>query len=272
MDVHHHRSSALDKIDKIFGCTSSSEEKRPKGRDDVYIPSTLVPEQYSVQYTMASQDTLKSAQPLPLEAASIASSSPAEQIAVLDILFEPSQNLHNLALPLLQTPFNSYRELIDRVRAELHQLAERAASDDTDKKILYDILGSHPRLGAPKSSHLSEFSRREQSNLATVTSPGQGAGDEADRLRKLNEEYERTFPGLRYVVFVCGRGRDVIMEDMRRRIDAADVSSEIDTTITEHTRPLYKVYKYMITLPLTLTFHPLLSSLPPRVGFSRFEI
>ncbi|OAL69048.1 hypothetical protein A7D00_6805 [Trichophyton violaceum] len=184
---------------------------------------------------MASQDTPMSAAHLPLEAASIASSSPTQQIAVLDILFEPSQNLHDLALPLLQTPFNSYRELIDRVRAELHQLAERAATNETDKKILYDILGSHPRLGAPKSSHLSEFSRREQAKLATATaaatSPGQGAEDEADRLRKLNEEYERTFPGLRYVVFVCGRGRDVIMEDMRRRIDAADVSSEIDTTI-----------------------------------------
>ncbi|KAF3896581.1 putative allantoinase 1 [Trichophyton interdigitale] len=185
---------------------------------------------------MASQDTPESAKHLPLEAASISRSSPAEQIAVLDILFEPSQSLHELGLPLLQTPFNSYRELIDCVRAELRQLAERASSNDTDRKILYDILGSHPRLGAPKSSHLSEFSRREQANLATAaaaaTSPGQGAEDEADRLRKLNEEYERTFPGLRYVVFVCGRGRDVIMEDMRRRIDAADVSSEIDTTIT----------------------------------------
>lgn len=152
---------------------------------------------------MASQDTPESAKHLPLKAASISRSSPAEQIAVLDILFEPSQSLHELGLPLLQTPFNSYRELIDCVRAELRQLAERAASNDTDRKILYDILGSHPRLGAPKNSHLSEFSRREQANLATAaaaaTSPGQGAEDEADRLRKLNEEYERTFPGLRYV-------------------------------------------------------------------------
>ncbi|EFR04600.1 hypothetical protein MGYG_07607 [Nannizzia gypsea CBS 118893] len=192
---------------------------------------------------MTSQDTPQSARCLPLDATSIASSSPANQIAVLDILFEPSQHLHNLALPLLQNPFNSYSELISCVQTELRQLAEKAASNDADKKILYDILGSHPRLGAPKASHLSEFSRREQANLATAAAAamasGQGDKDEADRLGRLNEEYERAFPGLRYVVFVNGRGRDVIMEDMRRRIDAIDVASEIDTTITVSLSPCY---------------------------------
>ncbi|KAM5448396.1 hypothetical protein MaudCBS49596_005486 [Microsporum audouinii] len=177
---------------------------------------------------MASQDTQQSARYLPMKAETIAGSSSEKQTAVLDILFEPSEALHDLAVPLLQTPFNSYSELIDCVGAKLHQLAERAASDDSDKQVLYDILGSHPRLGASKATHLSDFSKLEQANLST---PGEG-GEEAQQLKKLNEEYEKTFPGLRYVVFVCGRGRDVIMEDMRHRIDAGDISREINTTIT----------------------------------------
>ncbi|KAM5467454.1 hypothetical protein MauCBS54593_005424 [Microsporum audouinii] len=177
---------------------------------------------------MASQDTQQSARYLPMKAETIAGSSSEKQTAVLDVLFEPSDALHDLAVPLLQTPFNSYSELIDCVGAKLHQLAERAASDDSDKQVLYDILGSHPRLGASKATHLSDFSKLEQANLST---PGEG-GEEAQQLEKLNEEYEKTFPGLRYVVFVCGRGKDVIMEDMRHRIDAGDVSREINTTIT----------------------------------------
>ncbi|EEQ32299.1 conserved hypothetical protein [Microsporum canis CBS 113480] len=187
---------------------------------------------------MASQDTQQSARCLPMKAETIAGSSSEKQTAVLDILFEPSEALHDLAVPLLQTPFNSYSELINCVGAKLHQLAERAASDDSDKQVLYDILGSHPRLGASKATHLSDFSKLEQANLST---PGEG-GEEAQQLEKLNEEYEKTFPGLRYVVFVCGRRRDVIMEDMRHRIDAGDVSREINTTITVSLLPCPRSY------------------------------
>lgn len=211
---------------------------------------------------MASQDTQQSARYLPMKAETIAGSSSEKQTAVLDVLFEPSDALHDLAVPLLQTPFNSYSELIDCVGAKLHQLAERAASDDSDKQVLYDILGSHPRLGASKATHLSDFSKLEQANLST---PGEG-GEEAQQLEKLNEEYEKTFPGLRYVyvyfvstapisfptihvkfyfparVFVCGRGKDVIMEDMRHRIDAGDVSREINTTITVSLLPCPRSY------------------------------
>jgi len=50
--------------------------------------------------------------------------------------------------------------------------------------------------------------------------------DEAATLKALNEEYERTFPGLRYVVFVNGRSRSVIFEDMRRRIARGDIVEE----------------------------------------------
>ena len=42
----------------------------------------------------------------------------------------------------------------------------------------------------------------------------------------LNDEYEEKFPGLRYVVFVNGRSRSVIMDDMRQRIASSDIKTE----------------------------------------------
>lgn len=71
-----------------------------------------------------------------------------------------------------------------------------AANSPTDRDILVGILGSHPRLGQPKGAaaeHLSELSKREQANLNT------GAEEQAEKLRLLNAEYEKKFPGLRFV-------------------------------------------------------------------------
>ncbi|KLU91276.1 hypothetical protein MAPG_09797, partial [Magnaporthiopsis poae ATCC 64411] len=67
----------------------------------------------------------------------------------------------------------------------------------------------------------SAQSRAEQANLQKDA----GAA-EAERLAALNAEYEARFPGLRYVVFVNGRGRDVIMANMRERIDRGDAQAE----------------------------------------------
>ena len=55
---------------------------------------------------------------------------------------------------------------------------------------------------------------------------GGGGEAEAEKLAELNRRYEATFPGLRYVVFVNGRGRDVVMEDMERRIQRGDLALE----------------------------------------------
>ena len=46
-------------------------------------------------------------------------------------------------------------------------------------------------------------------------------------MRRLNEEYEQRFPGLRYVVFVDGRSREEVMRDMRGRIERGDWDSEV---------------------------------------------
>lgn len=116
------------------------------------------------------------------------------QLRVLDTLFEPSPELHQLMLPLLANQtFNYYASLIDAVGGRMSALS--AANSPTDRNVLFGILGSHPRLGRPAANpeHLSELSKKEQAQLQT------GAEEQAEKLRELNAEYEERFPGLRFV-------------------------------------------------------------------------
>lgn len=138
--------------------------------------------------------------------------STPEQTQALDLLFEPSPAIHALLLPFLTTPFPSYPALIDAAHPAFLSLTSPA--DQTGPNTLHEILSSHPRLGAKKVE--SAQSAAEQSQLSAA----------AAQLRALNDEYEARFPGLRYVVFVNGREKDVIMGDMRRRIDRGDAAEE----------------------------------------------
>ncbi|KAK8035109.1 hypothetical protein PG993_010104 [Apiospora rasikravindrae] len=159
--------------------------------------------------------------------ASLSTAPIKTQIIVLDTLFEPSTELHTLVLPTLrrkhapaadsgaggpgsatskpdhESPLSSYTSLIRHVGSLMTSLASQSSSSGTtpspQQQKLHGILGSHPRLGAKK---------------------------EAEKLKALNDEYEQKFPGLRYVVFVNGRSRPVVMEDMRRRIDRGDPKEE----------------------------------------------
>jgi len=150
--------------------------------------------------------------------ASLPSLSAEERATVLDLLFEPSTSLHNLTVELLGTQkYPSYDDLIAEVGVQLNVLAESSSTSDT--KWLEDILGSHPRLGAKKVE--SAQSQAEQAQLNTGNNE-----DESRQLAALNQEYEEMYPGLRYVVFVDGRSRPVIMEDMRKRIASHDIASE----------------------------------------------
>lgn len=140
-------------------------------------------------------------------------------VSILDLLFEPSDELHSLTIPTLRIiTFATYTELIETIRDQLLVISDAVHADTTARKPLLSILGSHPRLGAKKVD--SAQSAAEQAQLQS------GAQEEAEKLAALNEEYEAKFPGLRYVVFVNGRGRDVIMQDMRRRIDRGDFAAE----------------------------------------------
>ncbi|KAJ5101812.1 hypothetical protein NUU61_004034 [Penicillium alfredii] len=148
------------------------------------------------------------------------------QLRVLDTLFEPSPELHRLMIPVLANQsFSSYTSLVDAVGGRMSALC--AANSPTDRDVLVGILGSHPRLGrAPANpEHLSELSKKEQAQLQT------GAEEQAEKLRELNAEYEAKFPGLRFVTFVNGRSRDVIMVEMRQRIERGDADREVTETI-----------------------------------------
>lgn len=123
---------------------------------------------------------------------SLPSQSQETQLRVLDTLFEPSPEIHQLMLPILANQtFNSYASLIDAVGGRISALS----APNSDRKVLFGILGSHPRLGrAPANpEHLSELSKKEQAQLNT------GAEEQAEKLSALNAEYEAQFPGLRFV-------------------------------------------------------------------------
>ncbi|KAG4434387.1 hypothetical protein IFR05_010120 [Cadophora sp. M221] len=143
--------------------------------------------------------------------------STVERATVLDTLFEPCEALHTLSLDLLYTQkFESYNALIASVGVQLTDLVESPSTSDT--AWLDKILGAHPRLGAKKVD--SAQSQAEQAQLNT------GGEEEARKLTELNDEYEKAFPGLIYVVFVNGRSRLIIMENMRSRIDRGDIKLE----------------------------------------------
>lgn len=111
---------------------------------------------------------------------------------ILDLLFEPCTQLHTLSVSLLQeNSFESYSALIAAVGAQLTALLESSLISDANW--LDAILSAHPRLGEKKVANLSEASRTEQAKLQG------GPAEEGEKLKTLNEEYERTFPGLRYV-------------------------------------------------------------------------
>lgn len=139
-----------------------------------------------------------------------------EQELLLDHLFEPCATLKHLVTQgVINRKFHSYNELIESVRAELLELLK--TSKDSDPRI-NKIIGAHPRLGAQKVD--STHSQAEQKSLQAKSA------EEGQRLEKLNQEYEDTFPGLIYVVFVNGRSREVIMENMEERIKRGDVVKE----------------------------------------------
>ncbi|KAI5860464.1 Oxo-4-hydroxy-4-carboxy-5-ureidoimidazoline decarboxylase [Durotheca rogersii] len=146
--------------------------------------------------------------------------------SVLDVLFEPSPEIHSLVIPKIRDPnlpLASYASLIEYIGSTVSQLTQSPTTPEKRAK-LHGILGSHPRLGARKVE--SAQSQAEQAHLNVPAPPGSSKEEEAARLQVLNEEYEARFPGLRYVVFVNGRSRDTIMQDMRERIDRGDIAAE----------------------------------------------
>jgi 2-oxo-4-hydroxy-4-carboxy--5-ureidoimidazoline (OHCU) decarboxylase len=121
---------------------------------------------------------------------SIPNLTTTERAAILDALFEPCIALHTLSAELLHDEiFESYNALIASIGKQLTELQHSISTSDIGW--LDKILAAHPRLGEKKV--YSEQSRGEQAGLNT------GGEEEAEQLRKLNQEYEERFPELRYV-------------------------------------------------------------------------
>lgn len=154
----------------------------------------------------------------PIYALSKASIS--SQKEVLDHLFEPCDALFNLLAPVLNEPQASYEDFIENCRAKLRALKESEISSPVVSPLISKIVSAHPRLG-PSKDALSSHSTSEQKSLA-------GTQEQAQKLADLNNGYEAKFQGLRFVVFVNGRSRDEIMENMTRRIERGDIWAEVD--------------------------------------------
>lgn len=175
--------------------------------------------------------------------------STSERAAVLDMLFEPCTQIHTLAVAYLQSEvFPSYDDMIASIGVLLTELAESDLATDTEW--LDKILGAHPRLGEKKVDSVQ--SRAEQAQLNA------GGSAQDSELVALNHEYESVFSGLRYVyvthrrhvksstiidcelsVFVNGRDRNVIIEELRARIRRAKIGFERSEAIKVCDFPLY---------------------------------
>ena len=150
-----------------------------------------------------------------------------DQTELLANLFEREATLLNLLIDtVLRQPHGLYRQLIEACRGVLVLVLEdadaAAARGEAYDPRVAEIIGAHPRLGGllkVKTTQLSEHSSAEQKLLA-------GLAEETQKLIDLNDRYEATFPGLRFVCFVNGRPRPVIMEEMERRINRNDVAAE----------------------------------------------
>ena len=103
-------------------------------------------------------------------------------------------------------PYGTYDAMLERARVICLTMPEEEQ---------LELLGSHPRIGAPRGS-VSELSHREQ---GYDRPPQLDVARVDETLQRLNEEYEQRF-GFRFVVFVAGRPREEIAEILRSRLEA----------------------------------------------------
>ncbi|KAI0305798.1 Oxo-4-hydroxy-4-carboxy-5-ureidoimidazoline decarboxylase [Multifurca ochricompacta] len=131
----------------------------------------------------------------------------------LALLFEQSDALFEFLVPSIvdiiakgtsSIPHRTYNALIDIAIKELKGWPHVQQAN---------FLGGHPRIGEVKG--LSALSASEQAAHATPT-------EVLARLLVLNNEYERRYPGLRYITFVNGRSRKAIMLEMEEKMGIGD--------------------------------------------------
>lgn len=128
--------------------------------------------------------------------------SPAEAIAQIRVLFEAAPNLEKYLIS--QRPWKSYEQVIDLADHFCQQLLAQRCYDD-----VLSVLNAHPAIGADPAK-LSADSRLEQGAAASA--------EVLESLAQLNAAYEKKF-GFRFVVFVNGRPKDVILGVLKERMN-----------------------------------------------------
>ncbi|ODV58241.1 2-oxo-4-hydroxy-4-carboxy-5-ureidoimidazoline decarboxylase ASCRUDRAFT_78142 [Ascoidea rubescens DSM 1968] len=158
---------------------------------------------------------------------SISGLSNNSKIELLNHLFEPCEVLQKILLTNVLGSenakfYSTYKQFIEVSRKELLEYLKLEKSSPQYDENISKIISAHPRLGANKSKigNLSIHSQKEQQSLL------QASREESEKLSDLNNLYESKFPGLRYVVFVNGRSREVIMANMVERIRRNNIGLE----------------------------------------------
>ncbi|KAG0254936.1 hypothetical protein BG011_005425 [Mortierella polycephala] len=148
------------------------------------------------------------------------------------LLFEPAppivQHLYS------KRPYPTYSALID----ETSYLLENVDKFLTTTEQL-DVINAHPRIGAAKAN-LSALSLIEQGytpadaakKVDETATPSQDDEVTQSTLKRLNQEYEDKY-GFKFVVFVNGRPRSVIIPVMEERIHKSTREAEMKIALTD---------------------------------------
>jgi 2-oxo-4-hydroxy-4-carboxy--5-ureidoimidazoline (OHCU) decarboxylase len=112
----------------------------------------------------------------------------------------------------VETLFEGSTALVRRLRAEGPAASEaemiaraRRLAGELGEEEKIEVLNAHPRIG------------EDPARLSRLSLSEQGA-DRLAELDRLNAEYEARF-GFRFVVFVNGRSKPEIVEELKRRLE-----------------------------------------------------
>lgn len=149
-----------------------------------------------------------------------------ERAKLLDLLFEPSTQLHTLSVSLLQEKtFPSYNDLIAAIGVQLTELANSPSKSDSEW--LEDILVSHPRLGAKKVESVQSQAEQEQLH---------DSAEEAEKLRLLNVEYVMVID--RIMLSMRGTLKTIIRMLSLRSVQSFEVSPTMFKSQPGHPRQI----------------------------------
>ncbi|KAG0290335.1 hypothetical protein BGZ98_003499 [Dissophora globulifera] len=163
--------------------------------------------------------------------------APSDFAVAVTLLFEP-------APPLVQhlyahRPYATYASLIDSAERLLLSISTPTATTLLTQDEQVAIINAHPRIGAAKAN-LSALSLIEQGYTAEdaakkvhdMATPSQDDAVTQATLKRLNQEYEDKY-GFKFVVFVNGRPRHVIIPVMEERIHHSTREAEKKTAMTD---------------------------------------